>query len=132
MSHLESLTEIPLSARELRFSADFPGRIARFTDGRRDYIVRLVSQPTRKLHSSADCFRGLGYNVAPQPALLDPQGKSWARFTATHGTSRLLVRERIEGQDGTAWTDVSAWFWQASRRSAQGPWVATTVIENEL
>jgi len=126
----QALVEIPLSARDQRFSADFPGRIARFTDGRCDFIHRLVSKPTRKLHSSADCFRGLGYTIAPQPALLDPQGRRWARFTATRGACRLIVRERIEGADGTSWTDVSAWFWQASLRPATGPWLATTVIES--
>ena len=56
---LASLTEIPLSARELRFSADFPGRIARLTDGRCDYIVRLVSQPEQ-----VDAIRPIGHKSA--------------------------------------------------------------------
>src|SRR5262245_8451285 len=54
-----SLRELPLSEREERFGAGFPGRIARFTDGQRELIIRWVAAPTRQLHSAADCFRGL-------------------------------------------------------------------------
>src|SRR5262249_38934378 len=34
------LTQLPLSSREERFAADFPGRIARFSDGEREMIIR--------------------------------------------------------------------------------------------
>jgi hypothetical protein len=62
-----ALRELPLTEREERFGAGFPGRIARFTDGQRELIVRWVAAPTRQLHSTEDCFRGLGYGVSPAP-----------------------------------------------------------------
>lgn len=57
------LMELPLSKRERRFNNDFPGRIARFTDGTREFVIRWVIQETRKLHPGADCFKGIGYFI---------------------------------------------------------------------
>src|SRR5262245_13037243 len=39
-----NLTQLPLSPREERFAADFPGRVARFTDGHREIIIRWRSE----------------------------------------------------------------------------------------
>ena len=78
----EALREVPLSARELQFNSNFPGRIAKFTDGRRELILRWVTQGTRQLHGSADCFRGLGYSVTPQPGINDGKRGMWSSFTA--------------------------------------------------
>src|SRR5262245_24389500 len=41
-----ALTELPLTQREVAFTRDFPGRVGRFTDGRREIIVRWVNAPT--------------------------------------------------------------------------------------
>jgi hypothetical protein len=57
---LNSTTDL-FSSREERFAADFPGRIARFSDGHREIIIRWVARETRALHSASDCFKGLGY-----------------------------------------------------------------------
>lgn len=126
----EPLREIPLSAREARFHAAFPGRIGKFSDGRREFVLRWVTAGTRKLHSSADCFRGLGYTVSPQPAMRDAAGREWSCFTARRGPREIRVRERVADTGGRgAWTDVSAWFWSAALRRSSGPWLATTVAE---
>ena len=58
-----ALAELPLTPRETAFGQDFPGRVGRFSDGRREIIIRWVGAPTRRLHSAADCFRGSGYAV---------------------------------------------------------------------
>lgn len=125
----QPLHEIALSDREITFTRNFPGRIAKFTDGRREFILRWVIQGTRQLHSSSDCFRGLGYSVAPKPAMLDATGARWSCFSAERGTLRLRVRERITDRDGTGWTDVSAWFWSVMLRQTKGPWLAVTLVE---
>src|ERR1051325_11477965 len=57
----KTLTPLALNEMETSFASDFPGRIARFTDGNREIIIRWVTEPTRKLHPSSDCFQGLGY-----------------------------------------------------------------------
>ncbi len=123
------LTEMPLGAEERRFADDFPGEIKVLTDGRRRWIARWVTKPTRKLHSSADCFRGLGYRVEMEPLFVEPDGTRWCQFSATRGSEKLTARERITDAQGGAWTDVSAWFWSAAFGKSQGPWMAVTVVE---
>jgi hypothetical protein len=125
------LRQIPLSDRDQKFNENFPGRIAKFTDGRRELIFRWVTTASRQLHSSADCFRGAGFAVTPQPAIRDERGQRWSCFLAARGEHRLLVRERIADQHGHEWTDVSAWFWSAALQRTQGPWLSVTVVEAE-
>ena len=126
----EALHQIPLTARELEFNRNFPGRIAKFTDGRRELILRGVTQGTRQLHGSADCFRGMGYSVSPQPGVIDGKRATWSSFDAERGDRRLHVRERITDHRGGEWTDVSAWYWSVLLGQTTGPWLAITVAES--
>ena len=125
------LTPLPLTELEQLFASDFPGRIGRFTDGKREVIVRWVTEPTRKMHFASDCFQGLGYTVKPLPVHRDKQGALWASFAASKGNERLRVYERIYSNAGESWTDVSAWYWSALRNENNGPWWALTVAEKE-
>lgn len=125
------LQSVPLSEPEARFNAGFPGQIAKFTAGRRQLILRRVTTATRKLHSAADCFRGLGYAVTPQPAMRDAQGQRWSCFLARRGGGEFVVRERIVDSRGGEWTDVSSWFWSVLLRRTTGPWTACTVVETD-
>jgi hypothetical protein len=128
-THFEAkpLRSLPLGLREQRFAADFPGRIARFTDGEREIVIRWVSRETRMLHPASDCFRGLGYSITPQPLSVDTTGARWGGFIASRGDQRLDVRERIYDNSGNEWTDVSAWYWAAATGKSEGPWWAVTV-----
>ncbi|MDY7232415.1 hypothetical protein [Hyalangium rubrum] len=127
-----ALRELPLTEREERFGAGFPGRIGRFTDGQRELIVRWVAVPTRQLHSTEDCFKGLGYAITPATIWRQEDGQPWQRFIATRGETRLVVREAITADAGGRWTDVSAWYWSALFDSSKGPWWAITVAEHAL
>ena len=120
------LHELPLGPTEQRFAADFPGRIARFSDGEREIVVRWVSQETRKLHPASDCFRGSGYSITPQPLAVDADGARWGTFLAKRREEQLEVRERIYDASGHQWTDVSAWYWAATTGESAGPWWAIT------
>src|SRR5262245_36719514 len=124
-----ALRALPLSASEQRFATDFPGRMARFTDGQREIVLRWVSAPTRKLHPAADCFRGSGYSVTALPMELASGGR-WSSFEARRGAQRLHVREAIIATDGNRWTDVSSWYWAAVRDRTQRPWWAITVASS--
>ncbi|ADO68897.1 hypothetical protein [Stigmatella aurantiaca] len=128
----QPLRELPLSEREQRFGAGFPGRIARFTDGRRELIFRWIQAPTRQLHSAEDCFRGLGYTLTPATLWRHPEGTSWHRFTALRDGSPLVVREAILDGASRRWTDVSAWYWSALLEDTEGPWWAITVAEGGI
>jgi len=125
-----TLTSLPLTELEQRFNTDFPGKIARFTDGKREIVMRWVTEPTRKLHPASDCFQGLGYSVKPLPLRRDENGSLWSSFAASKGSDRLRVYERIHSDSGETWTDVSAWYWAALKRGS-GSWWAVTVAEKE-
>lgn len=122
-----ALRALPLGEREEGFVRGFPGRVGRFSDGASEVVVRWVVEPTRKLHPSADCFRGLGYAIVPTDSRLDARGRRWSAFLAVKGRRTLLVRELIEGSDGRTWSDISSWYWPAALGRAAGPWRAFTV-----
>ena len=126
----KTLTPLPLTELEQRFSADFPGKIGRFTDGKREFVVRWVTEATRKLHPASDCFQGLGYTVKPLPVHRDEQGSLWSSFAATKDNNRLRVYERIHSDSGETWTDASSWYW-AALRHGDGGWWAITIAEKE-
>ncbi len=83
----KTLTPIALNEMETSFASDFPGRIARFSDGERELIIRWVTEPTRKLHPSSDCFQGLGYIVKPLAAHRDEHGALWPDSPRPKATS---------------------------------------------
>jgi len=123
--------QVPLSGSDKRFAENFPGRIAKFTDGRREFIFRWVTTGTRQLHPASDCFRGAGYTITPRPAFRDREQRQWSSFLASRDQRRLLVRERIADQQGSEWTDVSSWFWSVALGQTQGPWLSVTTVEAE-
>jgi hypothetical protein len=124
------LTPLPLTELEKRFAADFPGHINRFTDGKREIVVRWVTEATRKLHPSSDCFEGLGYTVKPLALRRDESGSLWSSFEAIKGSEQLHVYEQIRSESGQTWTDVSAWYWSALAEG-HGSWWAFTIAEKK-
>jgi hypothetical protein len=123
------LTRLEMTDKEQGFNDGFPGQIARFTDGSREIIIRYVKKPSRKLHPSADCFRGSGYKVEPQPISRDQKGNLWGCVLAERKGINYKVCERVYDQAGNSWYDVSSWFWSVLLKNSQGPWWAITVAE---
>ncbi len=127
-----SIRRLDLSPLEQRFARQFPGHIGRFTDGRDEWIVRVMDQPTRMLHPAADCFQGMGYTVSAPRVRLDRRGESWRCFKATRNGRTLQVCERIFDAQSGRWTDASSWYWAAllgAARQGSGPWWAVTHVE---
>lgn len=124
------LRPLPLSEVEKRFVAQFPGAIARFSDGISTITLRDVSRATRKLHPAADCYKGLGYRVSAPTLSVRPDAQrahSLQRcFIASKNGRDLLVCEYIEDQAGRSYTDTSAWYWAAVAGQSGGPWRAVT------
>lgn len=127
----KSLKRLPLTKRESGFYRDFPGKVARFSDGSREIILRWVTSSTRKLHPAADCFKGVGFDIKPQPVEIDKTKNRWGSFIASKGDKKMQVRERIydssEKSSGNNWTDVSSWYWSTLLDSSDGPWWVVTV-----
>ncbi len=115
------LEPLRLSESEESFASAFPGEIAVFRAGNSKVIFRWVTRPTRLLHSSADCLRAEGYEIATERA---------GRFIATDSASgnRYWVEETIFN-DSDSWAEVSTWFWSATFQRTTGPWWAVTTIQ---
>lgn len=111
-----------------RFAAEFPGKIKVFTNGKQTILLRWVAQPTRQLHSSSDCYRGLGFAIKWLPMLIDQDGSRWSTFEANRKNEHLLIREKITDGSNASWSDVSSWYWAAVMQRTEAPWWATTVI----
>jgi hypothetical protein len=131
-SHHEgrALTQLPLTERETGFVRGFPGKVGRFSDGRREIVIRFVNAPTRLLHPSSDCFRGAGYSVKPVAVRRDASGTPMGCFRASrNGAEDMIVCEVIRDGQGANWPDVSAWYWNALFGSGDGPWWSYVVAE---
>ncbi|MBS0338883.1 MAG: hypothetical protein JSS56_00040 [Proteobacteria bacterium] len=125
------LRPLALSPVEQRFARQFPGTIARMTDGRQTLVLRRVDAPTRMLHPAADCYRALGYRIEQARLVRDEQQRMWRCFVAEHGSeqAQFKVCERIVDAKGGAFTDSSAWYWAALVGHTSGPWQAVTVAQ---
>ena len=124
------LRPLALSAVEQRFAEQFPGAIARFSDGAQVLSLRHVTAATRKLHPAADCYRGLGYGIRDIVLEQRVEGDRQALqrcFIATREGVRLRVCEYIEDARGRTFSDTSAWYWAAIGGQSPGPWRAVTV-----
>jgi hypothetical protein len=121
------LRPLALSDVEQRFARQFPGTLARMTDGREVLVLRAVHRPTRMLHPAADCYRGLGFRIASEQLRLDDERRLWRCFEAMRAGQHLKVCERIVDAQGSGFTDASAWYWAALLGQSQGPWQAITV-----
>ena len=125
----QSLLRLPLSKKEEKFSNNFPGEIARFTDGQNEVLIRWVKTASRQLHPASDCLRGAGFSVSPLPVMADSQSGHWNCVLATKGVEKFRVCEQIRALNNEVYTDVSTWYWSAIINSEQGPWFAYTLAE---
>lgn len=122
------LRPLALSEVEQRFAQQFPGAIARMTDGEQMLVLRQVHAPTRMLHPAADCYRALGYGIAQARLERDVHARLWRCFVAERpGAQKMRVCERIVDAQGGAFTDTSAWYWAAASGRSNGPWQAVTL-----
>lgn len=117
------------AAEDALLAAQFPGRIARFSDGRRQIVLRRLDRATRRLHPASDCFRATGHAIAPAPMRIHPDGSAASCFRATRAGRSWLVCEQVEDGAGRTWPDISSWYWAALLGSSEGPWQAAMTVE---
>lgn len=125
------LRELPAEKNDQSFSRDFPGKLKCFAIGERKVIFRWVTKPTRQLHPSSDCYRGLGYSITWLPMETDGEGRKWSCFEARKANECIKAKERITDLRGGCWTDVSSWYWAALSNQTVGPWWSTVVVARE-
>jgi hypothetical protein len=129
--HYETRKIVPLppAPEDGWLARQFPGRIARFSDGQRQIVLRWVAGPTRLLHPAAQCLRGAGYTIAPAPMRRSADGAAMSCFRAGRDDRTVLVCERIfEGQ--RSWPDVSAWYWHALLTDAPNGYWSVLEVAN--
>ena len=107
----------------------FPGRTARFSDGRRQVVLRAMTAPTRRLHPASDCFRASGWDIRPAPMQMVAGAGPASCFLALRGGRTVRVCERIAGSKGANWPDISSWYWAALLDPSSGPWLAALTVE---
>ncbi len=116
------LQQVPPKKADAAFYQEFPGKIQCFAQGERRVIIRWVAKPTRQLHPSSDCFRGLGYDITYKPLETDANGVRRSCFQAGKDGKSIAIRERIFDDAGGNWTDISSWYWAALLGNTHGPW----------
>ena len=123
------LTPVPLQDYEQRFATALPGRLAKFSDGTREYMLQWIAADTRLIHPATDCLANAGFQITPQPLWVDDSGNRWSSSLATRGDRAVRVRERIFNDAKQEWQDVSAWYWSVLLHRTRGPWWVITVVE---
>jgi hypothetical protein len=123
------LTAIAPAPEDALLARSFPGRTVRFSDGRRQIVLRQVSAPTRRLHPASDCFRGSGWEIRPAPMQIAAGSGPASCFIAMRGGRTVRVCERIANGGGGTWPDISSWYWAALLDPGSGPWLAALTVE---
>jgi hypothetical protein len=104
----KSLTPLQPAPGDEAFTRNFPGHVARFSDGHHQILLRQVTSATRALHPSRDCFRAIGYAIEPAPMTKAPDGQPRACFTAKRDGSSLHICEEIRDAKGVSYPEISA------------------------
>lgn len=123
------IVPLPPAPEDALLAAQFPGRTARFSDGRRQIVLRRMDAATRRLHPARDCFRATGHAIAPAPMRVSPDGRAASCFAAARGGRTLLVCEHVRDARGRSWPDISSWYWSALLGTSEGPWTAALTVE---
>ena len=123
------LTRVELQPYEQRYAAQFPGRMARFSDGSRQIMFQWLPTHSRSVHSASQCLQNVGYLVEHGPIIVDESGVRWSSCEARRGATAIRLRERIEDAHGGHWQDVSSWYWDATLGRSRGPYWVVIVTE---
>jgi hypothetical protein len=122
------LRALPPGSGDAMLARDFPGHVARFSDGRRQLVLRQVARATRSLHPPRDCFGAMGYAITPLP-MRTLAGALSSCFEAVRGKERLRVCEQVRSRGGTVHPDMPGWYWHALTMTDRGPWLAVMTVE---
>src|SRR5207247_142313 len=62
-------------------------RIERFTEGRHEYTIRHIAEPSRRVHPAEECYRATGWTLRALPMRVD--SRRWGCFEAAHRGERV-------------------------------------------
>lgn len=125
-----AIAVVPPAPEDAWLSRQFPGRMARFSDGDRQIVLRWVAGPTRLLHPASQCFRGAGYTIGPAAMRHADAGAAKSCFRASKNGVAFVICERVFA-GARSWPDVSAWYWHALLNSTPSGYWAIVEVEVE-
>ena len=124
-----SLESAPLQDEDRRLLRGFPGQLARFDAEGRHVLAWWTDAPSHQVHSIRECYRGLGYDIEPEPARPAFGAGTWGRFLATRGAERLLIHEQVRDGAREEHSSIPAWYWSAVFGASPAPYTAWVVVE---
>jgi hypothetical protein len=127
---------LPLWLRPRTPSPSEPERVERFGDGRHEWSVRRIAEPSRRVHPAEECYRATGWQVRPLPMRIAPARDTgvlsgalrWGCFEATRGAERTEVCETIVDSGGRSWSDGGSWWWSTLVGRDEGPWLGVVMV----
>jgi len=125
----KSLSPLPPAAADRYFENGFPGHVARFSDGRRQIVLRQINEATRKLRPARDCFQALGYTIDNAGMEREEAREARSCFDAVKDGTTLRICEEVTDAGGNSYPEISAWYWPALTGQSDGPWLAATTVE---
>ena len=101
-------------------------RLEHFRDGRHEYTVRTIVEPSRRVHPAEECYRATGWQVRALPMRIDSY--RWGCFEATRAAERVEVCETFVDRGGRSWSDAGSLWWSALFARGAGPWRGVTMV----
>lgn len=131
-----AVTLLPLGLRPPTPSASDPETMEHFGDGRREWTVRRIAEPSRRVHPAEECYRATGWQVRPLPMRIAPARPAgvlsgplrWGCFEATRGAERVEVCQTIVASGGRSWSDGGSWWWSTFPGRHEGPWLGVVMV----
>jgi hypothetical protein len=127
---------LPLGLRPRTASLTDPEQVERFNDGRHEWTVRRIAEPSRRVHPAEECYRATGWQVRPLPMRIAPVRDTgvlsgplrWGCFEATRAAERAEVCQTIVDSGGRSWSDSGSWWWSTLLGRNQGPWLGVVMV----
>jgi hypothetical protein len=103
------------------------GKVERFHQGRQEWTVRRIAEPSRQVHPAEECYRATGWQVRPLPMRMNDSLR-WGCFEATRKAERVEVCQTIVDGAGRSWSDPGSWWWSTLWRPGGGPWKGVVMV----
>ena len=103
-----------------------PDHVERYREGRHEYTVRTIVEPSRRVHPAEECYRATGWHERALPMRVD--SRRWGCFEATRAAERVEVCETFVDRRGRSWSDAGSWWWSALFAPGGGPWRGVIMV----
>jgi hypothetical protein len=111
-------------------------RIESFREGRHEFRLCHIAEPSRRVHPAEECYRATGWKVRALPMRILPARDTgvlsgalrWGCFEATRRTERVEVCETFVDAQGRSWSDAGSWWWSTMFSRGAAPWLGVVMV----